>query len=105
MLNIKYRWQIDEFANEFVRKCAVTQSMYSVLGIDASFLDVEGTVSTATSGPTNTATSVLVILAHVLQFKLQLRVEVIPQWWHRPYSLQALQVLQFKLQLQVEAIP
>ena len=48
---------------------------------------------------------VLVILTHVLEFKLQLRVEVIPQWWHCPYSLQALQVLQFKLQLQVEAIP
>ena len=57
MPNIKYRWQIDEFANEFVRKCEVTQSMYSVLGIDASFLDVEGTVSTAPSGSANTATS------------------------------------------------
>ena len=57
MLNIKYRWQIDEFANEFVRKCEVTQSMYSVLGIDASFLDVEGTVSTETSGPAKTVTS------------------------------------------------
>jgi len=33
----------------------VTQSLYSVLGIDASFLDVEGTVST--SGPAKTATS------------------------------------------------
>ena len=31
--------------------------MYSVLGIDASFLDVEGIVSTSTSGPANTATS------------------------------------------------
>jgi len=57
MPNIKYRWQIDEFANEFVRKCELTQSMYSVLGIDASFLDVEGTVSTETSGPAKTATS------------------------------------------------
>jgi len=78
--------------------------MHSVLGIDASFqmLKVQFQQQHLVQLKLQ---QVLVILTHVLQFKLQLRVEVIPQWWHRPYSLQALQVLQFKLQLQVEAIP